>query len=155
MDGLLVDSEPVWTIAEDELAARLGGVFTPAIKAAMIGTRLDVAVPTMLAHLGSDADPAEGAGWLVARVGALFRAELPLHAGAIELLDSLAAAGVPVALVSSSYRALVDAALETLGADRFAVTVAGDEVRHGKPHPDPYLTAANLLGVDPACCVVV
>jgi beta-phosphoglucomutase-like phosphatase (HAD superfamily) len=62
--------------------------------------------------------------------------------------------GVPMALVSSSYRVLVDAALETIGRHWFATTVAGDEVRHGKPHPEPYLTAARRLGVEPATCVV-
>jgi HAD superfamily hydrolase (TIGR01509 family) len=59
-----------------------------------------------------------------------------------------------MALVSSSYRVLVDAALETIGSHWFATTIAGDEVSRGKPHPEPYLTAARRLGVDPAACVV-
>jgi beta-phosphoglucomutase-like phosphatase (HAD superfamily) len=57
--------------------------------------------------------------------------------------------------VSSSYRQLVDAALIGVGAHRFAVSVAGDEVEHGKPSPEPYLTAAQELGVVPARCVVL
>jgi beta-phosphoglucomutase-like phosphatase (HAD superfamily) len=62
---------------------------------------------------------------------------------------------VPTALVTSSFRVLLDAALLKLGSDRFDVTVAGDEVSRGKPHPEPYLTACDRLGVDPATAVVV
>jgi HAD superfamily hydrolase (TIGR01509 family) len=155
MDGLLVDSEPVWTIAETELAARLGSEWTPAIKAAVIGKSLPSAVPIILSMLGApDADPDETLGWLLNRMVELFSAALPLRPGALRLLDDLAAAEVPLALVSSSYRVLVDAALTELGPERFAVTVAGDEVTHPKPHPEPYLLAAERLGADPVDCVV-
>ncbi|NUU25422.1 MAG: HAD family hydrolase, partial [Streptomycetaceae bacterium] len=67
----------------------------------------------------------------------------------------LDAAGVPLALVTASYRAIVDAVLPSLGAHHFSVTVAGDEVERSKPHPDPYLAAATGLGVDPARCIVL
>jgi HAD superfamily hydrolase (TIGR01509 family) len=156
MDGLLVDSEPVWTVAETELAARLGAEWTPAIKAAVIGKSLPTAVPIILSMLGApDADPDETLGWLLSRMVELFSAALPLRPGALRLLDELAAAAVPLALVSSSYRVLVDAALTELGAERFAVTIAGDEVRRPKPHPEPYLVAAERLGADPIDCVVL
>ena len=154
MDGLLVDSEPLWTVAEEELAAELGGTWTREIKAAVVGTRLDVSVPTMLRMLGADADVGWATDFLLARMVDLFGTRLPLKAGAVELLDDLGRTGVPLALVSSSYRVLVDAALAALGDDRFAVTVAGDEVLNGKPDPEPYLTAARALGVDPARCGV-
>jgi beta-phosphoglucomutase-like phosphatase (HAD superfamily) len=62
---------------------------------------------------------------------------------------------VPTALVSSSYRVLVDAALDSLGRERFDITLAGDEVAHGKPSPEPYLTACKMLGVMPSRCVIV
>jgi HAD superfamily hydrolase (TIGR01509 family) len=140
MDGLLVDSEPLWTIAEIELAAELGGTWDDGIKAAVVGTRLDVAVPTT--------------AWLLDRMVQLFATTSALMPGAGELLAALAADGVPQALVSSSYRVLVDAVLAQ-GLGPFALTVAGDEVVHGKPHPEPYLTAASRLGVDPARCVVL
>lgn len=159
MDGLLVDSEPLWTVAEDEIAASLGGVFTPTIKAAMIGQALPVSVPILLEGLDTpasrDADPAEVGQRLVTRVAELFAENLPLQPGALTLLDEVRAAGVPAALVSSSYRLLVDTALEVLGTHRFQVTVAGDEVPHGKPAPDPYLLAAARLAVEPERCVVL
>ena len=159
MDGLLVDSEPLWTIAEEEVAQSLGGVFTPELKARMIGKRIDLAVGILLAGLGTPAaaaaDPAEVGRQLMAATAALFAKEVPLQPGARELLDVLAEAGIPLALVSSSFRLLVDAALTSVGAHRFAVTIAGDEVTHGKPDPEPYLTAARRLNVVPGRCVVL
>ena len=159
MDGLLVDSEPLWTIAEEKVAQSLDGVFTPELKARMIGKRIDLAVGILLEGLGTPAaaaaDPAEVGRHLMVETAALFAADVRLQPGALELLDALAKAEVPLALVSSSFRLLVDAALTSVGADRFAVTIAGDEVMHGKPDPEPYLTAAKRLNVVPGRCVVL
>ena len=158
MDGLLVDSEPIWTIAESELAARHAGVWDAEIKARCIGTALPDAVPMMLDYFGVvDPSPAvvdEAQRWLLARMVELFARAVPVQPGALELVDGLRAAGVPLALVSSSYRVLVDAVLTGIGTDRFNFTLAGDEVSRTKPDPEPYLTAAAALGVDPAACVV-
>lgn len=158
LDGLLVDSEPLWTVAEEELAARLGGVWHHELKAAVVGTRMDVSVPTILRYYGIEPSPERVAAteaWLLARMGRLFASRLTLRPGAARLLDRLAERGTTLALVSSSYRVLVDAALGRLGAARFATTVAGDEVGHGKPHPEPYLTACARLGVFPRRAVVL
>ncbi|MDQ6648668.1 MAG: HAD family phosphatase [Actinomycetota bacterium] len=154
LDGLLVDSEPVWSVAEAEIMDWLGGPWNPAVKAACLGRRIDASCRELVRLAGSTVAPAEVQERLLARMAELFRAELPWRPGARELLDALAAAGVPLALVSSSYRVLVDAALEGLGASRFAVTLAGDEVTSPKPDPEPYLRAARGLGVSPADCVV-
>lgn len=157
MDGLLVDTEPLWTVAEVELAAELGGTWNDQLKAAIVGTRLDVAVPAILEHYGRDTDPgtvAWASEWLLNRMVQLFAAEPPVLAGVRELLAAVDSAGVPQALVSSSYRVLVDAVLSH-GLGPFATTLTGDEVGHGKPHPEPYLTAAGRLGVDPRACVVL
>jgi HAD superfamily hydrolase (TIGR01509 family) len=155
MDGLLVDSEPVWTVAEMELARRLGSEWTPAIKEAVIGKSLPTAIPIILRLLGAeDADPDETSAWLLQRMVELFTAALPLRPGALRLLDALAETEIPLGLVSSSYRVLVDAALAELGGWRFAVTIAGDEVRRTKPHPEPYLVAAERLTAPPGACVV-
>lgn len=157
MDGLMVDTEPVWTIAEEELALHLGGTWSEQLKASIVGTRLDVAIPMILEHYGHEATPdatAEASGWLLQRMVELFRTEVRVLPGVTDLLAALEAAGVPQALVSSSYRVLVDSVLAH-GFGPFATTVAGDEVSHGKPHPEPYLTAATRLGVDPRDCVVI
>lgn len=158
MDGLLVDSEPLWTVAEEELALELGGVWSTELKAAVMGTRLDVAVPAILEWYGREATAgavAYASGFLLDRMVELYSAAVPVRPGAVDLLEGLHVAGVPTALVSSSFRVLVDAVLHTLGEGRFATSVAGDEVRHGKPHPEPYLTACARLGVAPQACVVL
>lgn len=157
MDGLLVDSEPLWTIAESELAIRLGGTWDEQVKAAVVGTRLDIAVPAILRWFGAEPTPERVASTsfaLMDRMVELYGQALPLMPGAGDLLARLRADGVPVALVSSSFRVLVDAALAT-GIGPFELTLAGDEVTQGKPHPEPYLTTAYRLGVDPTRCVVL
>jgi HAD superfamily hydrolase (TIGR01509 family) len=157
MDGLLVDTEPVWTVAEEELAARLGGTWSDELKARIVGTRLEVAVPTILRWYGvepTDAVVADTSCWLLERMVELFSGEVRVLPGVRELLAALAEQEVPVALVSSSYRVLVDAVLAHRLAP-FSVTVAGDEVREGKPHPEPYETACRRLGVTPQRCVVL
>ena len=157
MDGVLVDSEPLWTIAEAELAEHYGREWTDEVKALVVGTRLDVAVPAILRHFGQAHGPEEvrrASSLLLDRMVELYATPQQLMPGAGELLASLRAAGVPVALVSSSFRVLVDAVLAQ-GVGPFELTLAGDEVLHAKPHPEPYLTAARRLGVPPARCVVI
>ena len=158
MDGLLIDSEPLWTIAEEDLAKSFGAVWTEEIKARCIGKRIDAAVPLMLAGLGqpvTDETVATAEALLMRRMTELFAEHLPLLPGVRELLDELAAERVPCALVSSSYRILVDACLTALGKHPFSVSIAGDEVEHAKPHPQPYLLAAAALGKNPRNCVVL
>ena len=65
------------------------------------------------------------------------------------------AAQVPAALVTSTHRRLTEIALDTIGRHYFGAVVCGDEVRRPKPHPDPYLTAARLLDVEPGRCVAI
>lgn len=157
MDGLLVDTEPAWTVAEVELAERLGGSWSEEIKALVVGTRLETAVPIILTELGLVPTPelvARSTADLLARMVELYRGDLVPLPGAIELLSALRAEGVPVALVSSSYRVLVDAVVERLGL-AFDLVIAGDEVTHAKPHPEPYLTACARFGADPAGAVVL
>jgi HAD superfamily hydrolase (TIGR01509 family) len=157
MDGLLVDTEPLWTLAEHDLAARYGARFTAEAKAAIVGTRLDTSVPRLLEHFGVEPTPDEvdrAAAYLLRRMVALFAEPLSPRPGATKLLGGLRARGVPVALVSSSYRVLVDAVLAT-GVGPFDLTLSGDEVGRAKPHPEPYLTAAAGLGADPTRCVVL
>jgi HAD superfamily hydrolase (TIGR01509 family) len=155
MDGLLVDSEPVWSVAEAEVMAWLGGPWNLDVKAKCVGRRVDESCRILVAIAGSSVPPPVVQERLLGRMCELFRESLPVLPGAAELVDAVRAAGLPTALVSSSYRALVDAALESFGAARFDVTVAGDEVTRAKPAPEPYERAARLLDVDPRDCVVV
>jgi HAD superfamily hydrolase (TIGR01509 family) len=155
MDGLLVDSEPVWFDVEAEVMAGLGVRWTKADQAACVGGPTDRSSAYMLDLAGSELRVEELESRLVAGMVDRLRRHVPLLPGAAELLDAVRSAGVPAALVSSSHRLLVDAALTGLGWERFDVTIAGDEVEYGKPSPEPYLAACCWLGVPPSRCVVL
>ncbi|MEP7055369.1 MAG: HAD family phosphatase [Actinomycetota bacterium] len=155
MDGLLIDSEPLWTVAEKELMRALGGEWDASLKPLFVGRHIDSSAELFLEITGSDKSPEWVVDYLLTRVSALFRQELPLMPGVTELLDELGRRGVPLAVVSASHRVLVDAALEDLGAERFTVTIAGDEVSAAKPDPEAYLKAAAALGVESGSCVVI
>jgi HAD superfamily hydrolase (TIGR01509 family) len=92
---------------------------------------------------------------LLARVIVQVREHVPWRPGARELLASLREAGVPSALVTMSWRSLADAVVAALPEGTFEVLITGDEVEHGKPHPEPYLAAARALGVEVADCVAI
>ncbi|MER5394029.1 HAD family phosphatase [Saccharopolyspora sp. NPDC002686] len=159
MDGTLVDSEKLWTIALDDYAAHRGGELTDATREAMVGSNMTRSMKMLLTDVGVPAtedEIAAAAGWVADRMAELFKQGLPWRPGAQEALREARGLGVPVALVTSTIRSLTEMALETLGRDTFDLTVCGDEVDgHNKPEPEPYLKAARLLGVDAADCVAV
>ena len=101
LDGLLVDSEPVWSVAEAEIMSWLGGPWIAGVKAACLGRPIEVSCRELVRIAGSAVAPAAVQRRLLARMVDLFRADLPWQPGARELLDALAARGVPLALVSS------------------------------------------------------
>lgn len=156
-DGTLADTEPLWIEAEFELIATLGGTWSEEQADELVGNSLiDSATYILNAIDRRDLDPAWVVDQLLGRVvGFLATRPMPWRPGALELLTSLGGAGVPCGLVSASYRVLLDAALSQLPAGTFAVSVAGDEVREGKPHPEPYEKACAVLGVDARRCVVI
>ena len=155
LDGLLVDSEPVWYEVESAVVIGLGGVWGHEHQAACIGGTLDASCRYMIEVAGAQSTVEELTDRLLTEMVNRFTSSLPIHEGALQLVDGVRAAGVPTGLVSSSYRVLIDAALHLLGGFRFDVSVAGDEITRGKPDPMPYLTACERLGVRPAGCVVV
>ena len=157
MDGLLVDSERLWFVVEREVMARLGGRWGEADQQALIGGSLERTVSWLLAKATGPATAgrADVARWLVEGMARLVAERgLPLQPGAPRLLAELDAAGVPYGLVTASSRAIMDAVLKVTGLS-FAVTVCGEDVRRPKPDPEPYLLAADRLGVPAAGCVVL
>jgi HAD superfamily hydrolase (TIGR01509 family) len=155
MDGVLVDSEPVWYDVETALVERMGGRWSPADQAKCIGGTVDWFCRYVIELTGSDRTPEDVEAEVLASMAARFADALTLHEGALELVDAVRARGALTALVTSSYRALVDPALGWLGAERFDAVITGDEVTCGKPHPEPYLTACKALGVSPDRAVVI
>jgi HAD superfamily hydrolase (TIGR01509 family) len=156
MDGTLVDSEKLWGAALEDLAVRAGGRLSERARLAMVGTSMPVSMAIFREDLGRPDRPyAPDVAWLTERVAELFAEGLVWRPGARELLLAVRAAGVPTALVTSTGRRLAEVALKTLGAENFDVLVCGDEVSRPKPDPEPYLTAAGLLGAPIGECVAI
>lgn len=154
MDGLLVDTEPVWYEVERSIVTGLGGDWSQADSALLVGGSLDRTIAHILDVTGP-ADPAWVEDRLLGGMTERLRAGVPLQPGAKRLIGELTDARVPLALVTSSQRQHMDAVLTMIGPGTFAATVCAADVTQVKPHPEPYLTAAARLGVDPARCVVL
>jgi HAD superfamily hydrolase (TIGR01509 family) len=158
MDGTLVDSEKVWTVSLADTARWLGGELSQEARDDMVGSNMARTLVLMFDDLGLARDAARIAGaeaFLTRRTGELFADGLEWRPGALEALRTVRAAGWPTALVTNTGRALTEMALRSIGREHFTVTVCGDEVPRGKPDPDPYLRAAELLGVTAGECLAV
>jgi HAD superfamily hydrolase (TIGR01509 family) len=155
MDGTLLDSEKAWDVALDDLASWLGGELSDAARNRMVGSSLARSISILHSDLDIDADPESSGAYLLTRTEELFRTALVWKPGAEKLLQEVYDAGVCSALVTSTHRRLTEVALDTIGRHYFAATVCGDEVGQPKPHPEPYLKAAALLGVRPELCVAI
>jgi HAD superfamily hydrolase (TIGR01509 family) len=156
MDGLLVDSEPLWFLAEQAVMSRLGGTWSPADQHVLVGGSMETTVSYLLSKGTRQAPRAAVAGWLIDEmVDLLTTRPLPVMPGAAELLGEVRAAGLPHALVTSSEPEVVDTVLTRLGAGAFPVVVCAADVAHAKPDPELYLLAAAKLGTDPRHCIAL
>jgi HAD superfamily hydrolase (TIGR01509 family) len=153
MDGTLVDTEPYWMRAETELVQAWGGTWTHDDALTLVGNALEVSA-LVLKSRGVELEAGEIVDLLTDRVLEQLRDAVPWRPGAPELLREVRDAGIPTALVTMSLRRMADAVADVAGA-AFDVIVAGDQVEHGKPHPEAYLTAATRLGVDAGDCVAI
>ncbi len=155
MDGTLVDTEPFWIRAETELVTAHGGIWTQDDAHALVGLDLLDSAAYIRRVGGVDMAPAAIVELMMERVIEQMAAAPPWRPGALDLLAALGDAGIPSVLVTMSWRRLVGAVVDLLPAGSFAATVAGDEVERGKPHPEPYLAAADIVGVEPGACVAI
>jgi HAD superfamily hydrolase (TIGR01509 family) len=155
MDGTLVDTEPDWIATETALVEAHGGTWTEADALALIGSDLLDAGDYIRQRGPLDMTSAQVVEHMVEHMLVILRERVQWQPGAYELLTAVRDAGVPSALVTMSYRVLTDAVLPWTPEGAFRVVVTGDEVSQGKPDPEPYLRAAELLGVDIRDCVVV
>ncbi|WP_268891614.1 HAD family hydrolase [Lentzea tibetensis] len=159
MDGTLLDSEKLWDIPLYEYAEKLGGELSLKTRQAMVGTNVPTTLSLLFGEVGvtpTQDDLSDAAAWILRRTEEVFRSGLVFRPGAQEALRSVRASGVPMALVTSTDRALTEICLDTIGRELFDVTVCGDEVSGlNKPLPEPYLRAARLLGADAERCVAI
>ena len=154
MDGTLVDTEPYWLAAEAELVASYGGTWTHEDGLQLVGAGLGHSA-SVLQGRGVELSSDEIIQLLTDRVLDQIRVSVPWRPGARELLAEVRAAGIPTALVTMSIRRMATHIASLMPEVGFDVVVAGDDVTHSKPHPEPYLHAARSLGVDILDCVAI
>jgi HAD superfamily hydrolase (TIGR01509 family) len=146
MDGTLVDTEPYWMECEFALAEKYGGRWSNEDGLAVVGGDLIDSATYMREHMGIDRTPHQIVEELLDGVVGLVEQQVPWRPGARELIAELRDLDVPCALVTMSWRRFVDPVLRALPAGSFDAVVCGDEIERGKPHPEAYLRAAELLG---------
>jgi HAD superfamily hydrolase (TIGR01509 family) len=155
MDGTLVDTEPYWMRAETEIVESFGGVWTHADCMLMVGSALTDAAG-ILQSRGVDLGADDIVGKLTDRVQEQLREHgVPWRPGARELLRLVKNAGIPMGLVTMSISRMAHQVSDLVGFDAFDTIVTGDMVAEGKPHPEAYLSAAGLLGVNVLHCLAV
>ncbi|MEN0083860.1 MAG: HAD family hydrolase [Leifsonia sp.] len=148
MDGTLVDTEPYWMASEQELVGSFGGTWTHDDGLLLVGLGLWNSAEILRAHgVAMEAD--EIVQWLTDRVQRKLDEEgVPWRPGARELLEEVRGRGIPTALVTMSVRRMAEQIVAHIPFPAFDVIVSGDEVDAPKPAPEPYLKAAELLGID-------
>lgn len=155
LDGTLVDTEPYWIASEYALAAKYGGTWSDEHAHHLVGWDLLDSASYLREHAGIDREPAEIVEELIDSVLTLLRQRVPFRPGAVELLAAMGAAGWRIGLVTMSYARFLDPILAQLPPGTFEAVVTGDRVSRGKPHPEPYLTAARLLQVAAEDCLAI
>lgn len=155
-DGLMFNTEEIFNLSGRELLRRRGKEMTPAVLSLMMGRKADEAFPMMIAALGLTEEPAA----LRAEERVIFQELLWKHVapmpGLFELLAQIEAHGLPKGVATSSRRPYIESLLGHFQlTDRFHVTLTAEDVTHGKPHPEIYLTAAARIGVAPAEMLVL
>jgi HAD superfamily hydrolase (TIGR01509 family) len=154
MDGTIVDTEPFFIDAVAALVERAGGALDADDRRHLVGASLP-ATAEIARRAGARGSPAAIVEEVVAAVRERLRDGVPWRPGAVELLRRLREAGVPTALVTMSFRSIAEAVVAELPFRAFDVVVTGEDVALGKPDPEAYLRAADLLGVDVTRCVVL
>lgn len=155
MDGTLLDTEPYWIAEEHALVESFGGRWSMEHAHNLVGNPLLVSAEYIRANSPVTLPPEQIVHRLQAGVIDRLAEQVPWRPGALELLSGLRTAGVPCAMVTMSWRAMVDVVVAALPAGSFEVLITGDEVEHGKPDPEPYLRAAAALGVPVTDCVAI
>jgi sugar-phosphatase len=157
MDGVMLDSEPLWQQSEMEVFHAMGIPLTVEDCFLTTGLRVDEVVRYWGARLGGLPQGEERitASILDAVVGKIEAEAVPMP-GLLELLEAMAQRGIPVALASSSPRRVIEAVVRRLGlAHRLRLQQSAEGERWGKPHPAVFLNTAEAQGLPPEKCLVV
>jgi len=155
LDGVLIDSEPVWNAAREALVRERGGTWDERATTDMMGMSSKEWSSYMHDRLGAPMEPAEINDDVVRRVAAAYGEHLPLLPHAVETVQALGERR-RLGVASSSNRPIIELVLDRMGVrDRFAAVVSSEEVVNGKPAPDVYLAVARELGVEPEDCVAI
>ncbi|VXB91773.1 Hydrolase [Aeromicrobium sp. 9AM] len=152
LDGTIVDTEPLWMGAEHALAAEHGKIWTEEDGLALVGNSLIASGHYIREKLEIEMTAEDVVDYLVNQLAASLTEHIDWRPGARELIEALDSEGVPQALVTMSYTAIAEPVVASLP---FKAVVTGDIVSRPKPHPDPYLLAAELLGVDAGDCLAI
>ncbi|HYW26038.1 MAG TPA: HAD family phosphatase [Terriglobales bacterium] len=155
LDGVLIDSEPVWEEVRRALVAEHGGRWQPDSQQRLMGMSTAEWARYLSQELGVGLPPTTVAELVIAGMARRYQERLPFMDGAVEAVHRMASRW-PLALASSSPRRLIDATLDRADLARFfAVSVSTEEVGRGKPAPDVYLEVARRLAMDPRSCAAV
>lgn len=154
MDGTLVNTEPYWLEAETALMARFDYTWSESDQRHCLGGPLPRVGEYMRSLVGVH-DGTYFMNELISGVEALFQRGISFMPGALELLNQIHQAGIPLGLVSASPRTLVDATLNALDPNTFQVSISSNDVSKSKPDPEPYLAAASALAVNIENCLVL
>ncbi|HEY9219483.1 MAG TPA: HAD family phosphatase [Phenylobacterium sp.] len=156
MDGLLCETESVYRAARLAVAAERGHAMPASLLDALIGLTGQASIQCMLDHLGEDFPAVEFKARVAATVVATGETGVPLKPGVVELLDDLDRLALPRAIATSSSPLAVEARLGHSGImPRFDAVIARGDYERAKPHPDPFLRAAERLGVEPLHCLAL
>jgi|FLYN01.1.fsa_nt_gi HAD superfamily hydrolase (TIGR01509 family) len=156
MDGLLVDSEPVWAIAEDAMLEVRGRQPDSVFRTQIIGLRTNEFLGEMRRFYELEDTVDSLRADVLNRMLELIPQRVVPRPGALELLEYVAAHNLPRAIASSSPMPVIDAVVQSQGWEKiFTVRCSGDEVAQGKPAPDVYLLAAARLNVAPSDCLAL
>ena len=155
LDGVLIDTEPVWEEVRRGLVAEAGGTWLPDAQQRLMGMSTGEWSRYLAEDLGVGGSPEEVAAEVLRRMAERYQARLPLIPGAVEAVRRIGAE-YRLAVASSSARVLIDRVLAAAEiTSLFETTVSTEEVPRGKPAPDAYLTAASRLGLPPEDCAAV
>ena len=154
MDGLFVDSEPIWLESEAEVTAPFGYAWRDEDQVACLGGPLSRVGEYMFEKCNYVESPTFFTNTLIEIQTTKLRGKTPLMPGASELLLQLQSHNIATGLVSASPRKIVNAVLENLGGNPFPFSISSDDVVNTKPHPDAYLLAAKKVGAEISRCLV-